>query len=185
MVENATIAILTGKEAIAIYIAIVGIFVSGITYRFERKRFRATVLIEEMRTLNDIKHREARKVVYWEPTIESFEIFGLSREDTNVSQLKTICENIVRSDLNEMATLFRHNMVERPLIIEEYWWIILRSWNELEEEIKKRREGSGPHDYMKNLEELKNKAEKYATNKYPENLKKLQQGRTQSKASFG
>jgi hypothetical protein len=42
-------------------------------------------------------------------------------------------------------------MVERPLIIEEYWWIILISWNALEEEIKKRREGSGPHDYMKNL----------------------------------
>ena len=55
-----------------------------------------------------------------------------------------------------MATLFRLNMVERSLIIEDYWWIILRTWNELEEGIKKRREGSGPQDYMKNLEELKN-----------------------------
>lgn len=181
MVENTIIAILTGKEAIAAYVAIAGTVVSVITFLFERKRFRAIVLIEEMRTLNDIKHREARKVIYRETTIESFEIFGLTGEDTNVAQLKTISENIVRSDLNEMATLFRHNMVERSLIIEEYWWIILRTWNELEEGIKKRREGSGPHDYMKNLEELKNKAEKYATNKYPDDLKKLKQGKTPSK----
>lgn len=134
-----------------------------------------------MRILNDIKHREARKVIYSEPTIESFQIFGLSREDTNVSPLKIICENIVRSDLNEMATLFRHNMVERSLIIEEYWWIILRTWNGLEEEIKKRREGSGPHDYMKNLEELKNKAEQYAINNYADDLEKLKQVKTPSK----
>jgi hypothetical protein len=44
MAENTIIAILTGKELIAAYIAISGIFVSGITYRFERKRFQATVL---------------------------------------------------------------------------------------------------------------------------------------------
>jgi glutamyl-tRNA reductase len=134
-----------------------------------------------MRTLDDIKHREARKVIFWESTTESFEIFGLSREEIGVSKLESICKNMVRSDLNEMATLFRHNMVERHLIIEEYWWIILRSWNELEEEIRNRRESSGPHDYMRNLEEIKNKAEKYATNKYPADLEKLKQGKTASK----
>jgi hypothetical protein len=80
-----------------------------------------------------------------------------------------------------MATLFRHNMVERSLIIEEYWWIILRTWNELEGGIKKRREGSGPQDYMKNLEELKNIAEKYASKKYPADLEKLKQDKTLSK----
>jgi glutamyl-tRNA reductase len=72
-----------------------------------------------------------------------------------------------------MATLFRHNMVERSLIREEYWWIILRTWKELEEEIRKRRESSCPHDYMKNFEELKNEACRYASKKYPEDLKKL------------
>ena len=138
-----------------------------------------------MRTLNDIKHREARRVINWGLGSESFEIFGLSREDTEIAQLKTICKNIVRSDLNEMATLYRHNMIEKSLIIQEYWWIILRSWNELEEEIKERREGSEPHDYMKNLEELKSKAEKYATNKYPDDLEKLKQATTQSKGYFG
>jgi uncharacterized membrane protein len=61
MVENTVIAILTGKEAIAAYIAIAATVVSVITFFFERKRFRATVLIEEMRTLNDIKHREKKQ----------------------------------------------------------------------------------------------------------------------------
>jgi hypothetical protein len=52
MVENGIIALFVSKEAIAAYIAIAGIAVSLITYRFERKRFKATVLIEEMRTFN-------------------------------------------------------------------------------------------------------------------------------------
>jgi hypothetical protein len=43
MVENTIIAILTGKEAIAAYIAIAGTIVSVITFLFERKRFRFNI----------------------------------------------------------------------------------------------------------------------------------------------
>jgi hypothetical protein len=49
----------------------------------------------------------------------------------------------------------------------------IENLEELEEEIRKRRESSCPHDYMKNFEELKNEACRYASKKYPEDLKKL------------
>jgi hypothetical protein len=71
-------------------VAAAGVIVSVVTYIFERKKFdltreaedkkfRLTALTEAFRLLNDVKHREARKVVYGNLKISSFEILGLVR----------------------------------------------------------------------------------------------------------
>jgi len=49
----------------------------------------------------------------------------------------------------------------------------LRIWIELESNIKQRRETFGPRDYMKNLEELKNKVQNYASKNNPRDLEQL------------
>lgn len=165
--------VLTGKEAIAAYIAIAAVLVSVITFFFERKRFRLSALMESFRLLNDIKHKEARKVVYGEPTNASYEILGLN--ERSYEEFRRISATIVRSDFDEMATLIRHNIVQSSVFVEEYWWIILRVWHEVEPEIKLRRDSdTAPHYYMENFEKLKVKAEQYAKKYQNDDFKKFQ-----------
>ena len=140
--------------------------------------------MESFRLLNDIKHKEARKVVYGDITNLSYEILGLNYNERNVEKLKIISTTMARTDLNEIATLIRHNIVERTIFLEEYWWIILRVWHEVETKINERRQSNaGPPDYMKNFEELKIKAEKYAKKHQSEGLRRFQKWKEQNKQS--
>src|SRR5437773_1165946 len=96
---------------IATVVAAAAAAVSLIAYFFERKKFRLTAQMEVYRLLNDIKHREARKVVYEKATIASYEILGLEN-DKSVDRLMELSETIVGSDLGEIATLIEHNIID-------------------------------------------------------------------------
>src|SRR5918996_419540 len=98
-----------------------GVIVSVVTYIFEKRKFRSseeaeekklrlTGLAEVFRLLNDVKHREARKVLYdideRRPIRESsYNIIGIkevtSDEASNQEALKDICSHIIRNDFNE------------------------------------------------------------------------------------
>jgi hypothetical protein len=173
--------ILVSSEAIAAYIATAAVIVSVITYIFEKKRFRLSALMEAFRLLNDVKHKEARKVLYGESTNASYEILGLI--ERSYEELRRISATIVRSDFNEMATLMRHNIVQCSIFVEENWWIILRVWHEAEPEIKRRRDSdTAPQDYMKNFEEQKTKAEEHATKYHPVDLRKFKTWKEKNKS---
>jgi hypothetical protein len=149
-----------------------GGFVSIITYVFERRKFRLKALTEAFRLLNDVKHREARKVVYGNATVSSFEIFGLvglnSKEKVSCDELNRICRDIVRSDFNEIGTLIRYNLLDGKIFIEEYYWMILKIWDLLKDEIERRRNGIGPPNYMQNLEDLYKQALEYTEKHHPD-----------------
>ena len=103
------VKILTSEATIIIAIittaaAIAAVAVSSITHRFEKKKFRLSALMEVFRLLNDIKHKEARKVVYGDATTASYEILELEN-NKSFDQLMEMSETIVRSDLNEIAPL--------------------------------------------------------------------------------
>jgi hypothetical protein len=145
--------ILSSRESIAIYVAAAGVAVSVITYWYQRKEFRIKSLTEAIRRLDDMKHREARKVLYGNHTSASFEIPGLRA--SSEEQLKNLSKHIVRSDLNEVATLIHHKLLDKKIFVREYTWIIVKTWRLLEVEIQERRKTIGPRDYMNNFEELK------------------------------
>jgi hypothetical protein len=151
--------------------AITGSFVSYITYRFQKKRLRLNALTDAVRMLHDVKHREARKVIYGSANMSSFEIIGLNRptaeEGADYGELQTICKDIVRSDFNEIGTLIHYGLLEKKIFIEEYYWVILKIWSFLKKEIETRRTTIGPPNYMEHLEEMRKKALEYAKKKYP------------------
>ncbi|MGI9010529.1 MAG: DUF4760 domain-containing protein [Nitrososphaeraceae archaeon] len=167
------IAILSSKEAIAAYIAIAGVIVSYITYRFNTKQLKQNQLSELIKSLNNPSHREARKVIYdhydqKQISNISFQLLEIDRNQFGeyVAEAKDaiiiIAKNIVRSDLNHAGTLVHHKMIETKVFLEEYWWMILKCWHILEDDIKERRnKTNGISNYMINFEEIKVKAEKY------------------------
>jgi hypothetical protein len=72
--------VLSSGGAVVAYIATaVGTSVSSITFFYNRKGFRLRALAEAFRLLNEKEHREARKVIYGEHTLSSFNILGLER----------------------------------------------------------------------------------------------------------
>jgi len=168
---EATSSFLATSEGITVIVGITGIAITGIISYFEKKRFettqsfeekkyRTTILMRVIQQLNNIKHREARKVLYEEfPKSSSYEILGIS-ENISIDELKKIASDLVRGDLNEIGTLSHHGLIDDYIFIEEFYWVILRIWNIVEPSILDRRK-KGPSDYMKNFEELKEKAKLY------------------------
>jgi hypothetical protein len=179
----------SSPQAPAFIITAAGLIVAIIAYVFERKKFKTTqefegkrftttILIQVIQQLNDIKHREARKVLYEElPPNSSYEILGISlKEDSKINDIKKLASDMVRGDLNEIATLSRHGLIDDSIFIKEFYWIILRVWYEVELSIIERRK-DGPSDYMTNFEDLKNKTEDFAKTYRNEDYTKLQKYR--------
>ena len=144
------ITILSSMEAIAAYIAAAGVFISYITYKFNKKQLNQNQLSELIKSLNHPSHREARKVIFdhykKEPISNiSFQLLEIDRKQFGEYEAEAkdaiieIAKNIVRSDLNHAGTLVHHKMIETKVFLEEYWWIILKCWNILEDDIKERR----------------------------------------------
>lgn len=94
-----------------------------------------------------MRQREARKVLYGNIGISSFEIVGIDRltvnGELNLEGLKDACRNIVRSDFNEIGTLIHYGLLEEKIFIEKYYWVILKIWNLLKTEIENRRKEPG------------------------------------------
>jgi hypothetical protein len=150
---------------VAIYVAAAGVAVSVVNYWYRKKEFRLKSLTEALSRLNDVKHKEARKVLYGNPTLASFEILGFNKptpEGGGVSpnDLMTLSKDIVRSDLNEVATLTHHKLLDKKIFVQV--------WRLLEHDILDRRRADGPPNYMKNFEDLNEMAVEYASKNHPD-----------------
>lgn len=163
---DASIEAVTSKEALTLIVGSAGVAVSVITYVFQRKQVKLRGLIEVFKDLNLPNHREARRVTYGESSNTSYDLLGISPPNAELGttgELHRVSSDIVRSDMNNAATLIEHGLMDGTIFVEEYWWIILRSWdNSRDRIINRRNSGTGASGYMHNLELLKSKAEKYA-----------------------
>jgi len=160
MIENDILTLLATIAAVTI--ATVGV----ITFIYERRKFRLAALVETYRFLGDIRHREARKVLYGNESMASYEILSLVRPTADggasTDELERLAKDIVRSDLNHVGTLIQHKLLDENTIVSEYNWMIQKSWSLLEADIMNRRNGIGPSNYMENFETLRKKAEKWS-----------------------
>jgi hypothetical protein len=174
--KNEFVPIFFSREAIVVYVAIAGLGVNIITYKFREKQLKQNQLTETIKILNHPLHREARKVIYNQEKISNISFQLLEIEKSHFTEYEAeskdviieISKNIVRSDLNHAGTLIHHKMMDSDVFLDEYWWIILKSWQVLKSDIEKRRNSkNGVSNYMRNFEELKNKAEDFAKKNYP------------------
>jgi hypothetical protein len=169
-IEALTSQVFTSQPAITVIVGAAAVFLSATNLIYPRKQLKLRGLVEVVRDLHLPSHREARRIVYEgrnAVTTESYGILGLAGElgeDRNVEQVLTFSENIVREDMNNAAMLIRHGLMNKSIFLEEYWWIVLRSWDSLEESISARRKkGDGASNYMQSLQYLKDDAETYAS----------------------
>lgn len=151
------------------FIGIGSAVIAYLSYLFQKKRLDADLFIKVSGLFNDPQHRKARDILYYwhhnrdsltkddNKMREGFRIFDVD----SIELLIELCKNMVRSDINEASTLVEHGYLSRNLFIREYYWIILKSWDCLENEIDDRRNGVGPTNYMENFERRKNEAKKY------------------------
>jgi hypothetical protein len=147
-----------------VIIATIGITISLITFFYQRKQLQLRGLIEVMKDLHLPAHREARNIIYHGERAISKERFGiLGLEPGDTEQAIKLSQDIIRNDLNNAATLIRHKLMNESIFLQEYWWIVLRTWDSLKVDILARRNiNDGSSEYMLSLEKLKDKAEKYA-----------------------
>ncbi|TLX91463.1 MAG: hypothetical protein E6K94_03495 [Thaumarchaeota archaeon] len=166
------IVALTSPAATTFIIGAAGIAVSIITYVFQKRQLRLRALLEVFSVLNLPEHREARRVTYGERSDASYDILKISRPNFDgayVGELERVVADIFRGDMNNAATLIYHGLMDETIFVEEYWWIILRCWDNTKDTINKRRSsGTGALSYMRNLEKLNSKAEKYAKKRFQE-----------------
>lgn len=179
-------SVLTSKEAIAAYIAAAGVAVSVITYIFQRRQLKLNALVEVFKVLNLPSHREARRVSYGKGSDGSYDLLKVKRPDEDgaiVGELERISADIVRGDMNNAATLINHHLMDGSIFLEEYWWIILRCWDNVKDIVfERRKSGTGASGYMHNLQTLNDRAEKYAKEHHSTDyVEYLQKYRTKTK----
>jgi hypothetical protein len=164
---------LTSKEAVAFYIAIAAVLVSAITFRYQRKQYRFSALVEVFKLLNDEKHRVARRVVYSfhkgrEDCVGRLSLLdlGFTEETPKIHIIKEY-QAIVRNDFNQIGSLITNNLLPEEAFMDTYWYTILRCWMALERDINEERNIRGHPGYMKNFEELSRSADRYRCKKHP------------------
>lgn len=184
VIENSTIVVKFGEAnyvgdiIVPIVVARIVAAVSILIFWYQRKTARHTAVAEAFKMLNDVKHREARKVLYdidekRPPREASYDIIGIdSNKPSNQEALVEICKDIVKNDFNEIGTLIHYRLLDGKIFINENFWIILKIWSLVHEDIKDRRKRHS-FNYMQRLEELKEKACKYAEKNHPDTHKQF------------
>jgi hypothetical protein len=74
---------------------------------------------------------------------------------------------MVRADMDQIGTLYHHNLIPREIFLEAYWNTVLICWKALRENIEEERIQRGYPTYMKYFEELKEECESYGKKYHP------------------
>jgi hypothetical protein len=160
---------LTSQTAVTFIVGAAAVAVSIITYIYQKKQLKQATLMEVFKVLNLPDHREARKVTYGEKTHVSYDILKITRPEADPQlegEIERVCTDLVKGDMNNAGTLIYHKLMDESIFLEEYWWIVLRCWDSVKGSIYERSSGTGALSYMRNLEKLNGKAEKYAENNF-------------------
>jgi hypothetical protein len=135
-------------------------------------------LMEVFRLLNLPEHREARKVTYGDKTHASYDILKITKPEADPmleGEIDRVSREMVKGDMNNVATLIYHKLMDEDIFLEEYWWIILRCWDSVKTTVyERRRSGTGALSYMRNLEKLNGKAEKYGKKQFKEDFEEYE-----------
>ena len=119
--------------------------------------------------LNENKHREARRVLYTQDDknikledkiLSSHLIIGFDAISKNYPLIR-VCEDIARDDLNHMGSMLKNNLVPENEFLEKYCTTVLRLREKLSHNIDRRRIVRNDKNYVKGIDYLIVRAEKY------------------------
>ena len=157
-------------------IGITGIVISLIVFFYTRKKDKLNSLFEVFKYLNEDRHREARRVLYTQDNpkispkdkvLSSHIILGFDAIAMDYPLVR-VCEDIVRDDLNHMGLMLKRKLVPENEFLDRYSSTVLRCKEKLKYNIEKRRKVRSYRDYVKNIDYLFIKAQKYME-KYKQN----------------
>jgi hypothetical protein len=143
----------------------VGVGVASITIYYQKKQYKLSALIEVFKLLNSSDHREARKIIYGKykgkADIHSSSFREALAKQENTDIIIQDSQAMVRADFDQMGALSKNELIPECPFLDAYWHTVLMCWKALEGDIVGQRNQRQNPAYMKNFEELKNKAEAY------------------------
>jgi hypothetical protein len=169
---------LTSQAFITFIVGAAAVTVSSITYSFQKKQLKLKSLMDVFKVLNLPDHREARKVTYGLKTHASCDILKLTRPEADPKlegEIEKVSSDMVKGDMNNAATLIYHGLMDKSIFLEEYWWIVLRTWDSVKDTVSQRRTSrTGALSYMRNLRRLNAEAEEYAKEHFNEDFEEYE-----------
>jgi len=145
---------------IGLVIAVVGGIISFTNFFYSRKKDKFNSLFEVFSRLNDNRHREARRIIYYGYNkTSSIIILGFDAPPTD---LERACKDMVRDDFDQMGLMVETGLIPEKPFMERYWKTVIDCRWHLEADIAERRAMRGYEDYVKNFDLLRDRACNYA-----------------------
>jgi len=145
---------------VGLVITIVGGIISFTNFFYLRKKDKFNSLFGVFNHLNDIKHREARHVLYYGAArTSSMIILGFNAKSTD---LKRVCKDIVRDDLDQMGLMIESGLIPEKQFLERYWKTVIDCRWYLNSDITTRRKLRDYKKYVMNFDLLRERACSYA-----------------------
>lgn len=157
------------KDWSGLLIGVIGTVISSVVFYYNRKKDKFNSLSEVFMYLNEDKHREARRVLYTkddkeikneDKILSSHLIVGFDAISKNYPLIR-VCEDIARDDLNHMGVMLKNNLVPENEFLERYCTTVLRLKEKLSHNIDRRRKVRRDKNYVKGIDYLIIRAEKY------------------------
>lgn len=137
----------------------VGVITLGaLTYFFQQRQLKLNGLLEAFKLLNNERHREARKDIYAinDPYKKNKDIAIFTSSPNRMENVE-----IVRADFDQMGMLVKRGSILKDGFLEAYGYNIVLCWDILKDHINRERAFRCFPDYMRNFEELAQKAVMY------------------------
>jgi hypothetical protein len=169
-------------EWVGVIIAASAVFFAGTNFFYTRKKDRFNSLSQAFNYLNDLKHKEARRVLYYYSKQAEDEKGERKRCDIITSlkiilgfdipfhkalpfykeRLVRVSTDIVRDDMEEMGLMIRSKLIPEKKFLERYWPAVVDCRWLLNDNIVRRRKAREYNLYDIDFDYLTDKACKYA-----------------------
>lgn len=148
--------IVTNWLGIASIIATILIGIAALRYRNKQHQIKG--LLDAFKILNTREHRISRRKVY-----ELYLQYEKSNDVTIFDNSPEVVD--VRADFDVIGTLVKSGNIEEKLFLIEYGPLVYRCWKFLTEHVKSERKKRNFDPFMRNFEDLAEKADKFWSKK--------------------
>src|SRR4249920_245503 len=143
---------------LGIFSLIATIIIAIITINYRNRQHQITGLLDAFKILNNREHRSSRRKVY--------ELYLEYEKNKDVLIFDDSPEVVdVRADFDVIGTLIKSGNIDEKLFLIEYGPLAYRCWKYLKKHVEAERKKRNFNPFMKNFEDLAEKADKFLSNK--------------------
>jgi len=130
------------------------ICIAIVTINYRNKQHQIKGLLDAFKILNTREHRTSRRKVY--------ELYIEYEKNKDVGIFDNVPEVVdVRADFDVIGTLVKSRNIDEKLFLIEYGPLAYRCWKYLKKHVEAERKKRNFNPFMKNFEDLANKANRF------------------------